>query len=204
MGGQSTAERFGRTVHGIIEPDPSQPCGRQRRRDGRTDPAAADDQCVRADQVASLVANAADETLAVEHVGEKRSVLPLQQGIGRAGNSRRRAHLVRELDRGLLVGHRHQRATDVGHFEQLSEEGRIVGTLNPHRHYHRVDAGLLEKGVVDHRRLERLGRVTEMGDQRRPARDHSRPPSALDNETSVAHRRAQKKPRAISSHSPER
>ena len=82
-------------------------------------------------QVASLAAYAADEALAVEHVGEQRSVLPFQQGIGRAGNSRRRAHFVRELDGGLLVRHRHQRATDVGDFEQLSEEGRIVGTLIP-------------------------------------------------------------------------
>jgi hypothetical protein len=71
-----------------------------------------------------------------------------------------------------LVRHRDERAADVAEAEEQLQELRILLGLHAHRDHDRVDARLLEVRVVDHRRLERLGRVAEMRDQGRPAADH--------------------------------
>ncbi len=50
--------------------------------------------------------------------------------------------------------------------------GSIVFGLDAHRHDHRVDPGLLEVRVVDHRRLEGFGWIAQVSDEGSGAADH--------------------------------
>jgi hypothetical protein len=63
---------------------------------------------------------------------------------------------------------------DVGQPEDQLEKRRVVFGLAAHRHDDRVDAVLVEIRVVDHRRLEALGRMAEMRDKLGASADRHR------------------------------
>ena len=98
--------------------------------------------------------------------------------VARAGEPHGWRRLVEQRHRGHFVRHRDERAADVGQPEHGGEaRWKMLGAAS-HRYHHRIDAGLLEVGVVDQRRHERMRREADVGDERRGAADrHAEPPA---------------------------
>ncbi len=79
---------------------------------------------------------------------------------------------IQQADDRHLVRHRHQRAVEIREFPERREDaGKVLGP-DPHRHDDGVDPVLLEPRVVDQWCLERLGRVSDVGDESGLAADH--------------------------------
>ena len=122
--------------------------------------------------VAALALQAAHESGAVEHVAEQRAVgraaialhEPAIFTVGVTSSSRPTVvtlcGIVTSAPRMLVS--RNSGAQEAGIVSAFTPMGTTTASM----------PGLLEVGVVDHRRLERLGGIAEMGDQSRVAADH--------------------------------
>jgi hypothetical protein len=130
------------------------------------------DTSTRVPAFAALAFNAANEARAVELVAEQCAVGAQQDRVARASDASGGCDLVHQPDRRYLVRHRNQRTTNVRELEYRLQGGWVVLGLHAHRHHDRVNAVLLEPGVVDQRRLETLGRIAEVGDEGGLATDH--------------------------------
>jgi hypothetical protein len=134
--------------------------------------AATDDKRPGASKLAAFACDTAHKTFAIEHVADERAAGAEANGIARTCDFRDRAGVVEQPDGRHLVRHGDQRAVDVRELEYETQEVGVGIRLAAHRHHNRVDAVLLEIRIVDHRRLEALGRVAEMGDEPGRAADH--------------------------------
>ncbi|MCY1535460.1 hypothetical protein D9M68_708670 [compost metagenome] len=161
---------------GIEQRDAGHAHGGQRRGDGATHTAVAHHQHPRALQLQPLALHAAHEAGAVEHVAHQASVGQSLHGIAGARHLHGGRDHVHQVDRHHLVGHGDERAPDVGELERGPQERGVVRRLATHGHHHRVDALPLEERVVDHRRLEGVGRVADVGDDFSETVDHGRHP----------------------------
>ena len=116
--------------------------------------------------------NAAHEPRAIKHVTQQRTVRPQQHRVACASNLRRGRDFINKAGRRHFVRHRDERASDVRELEYRAQSGFVVFRFHTHRHHNRVDACLLKVGVVDHRRFEGVGGVTDVGDECGCAADH--------------------------------
>ncbi len=169
-------QAIGKAVRGrrsrIEQSDGADPCRRQRGGDRGTDAAAPHDQRARAGELEALALHAADESRAVEHVAHEAAIGPAQDGVARSGDARGGGDLVHQFHRRDLVRHRDECPAEIRELEQTREHLRIVLGLDAHRHHHGIDALLLEIRVVDHRRLEGVGRVADVRDEGGRAANH--------------------------------
>ena len=119
----------------------------------------------RAGGVETFALDAAHEPGAIEHVAQQAVVGPAQYGVTGSRNLRRRGDLIHQTHGGHLVRHGGQRPANVRELEEIGEDVRKIFNLDPYRHHDRIHAGLLERRVVNHRRLERLGGIADVGDE---------------------------------------
>jgi len=161
---QACRETFRRSSIGIEEAEACDAILGQRRDNSGADTAAADYQCACAGNGPSLALDAADEALAVEHVTDQPPLTITLHRVAGAADLHGDARLVEESDGRHLVRHGDEGARDIAQPEHQPQEIGIVSRLAAHGHDNGVDALGLEPRIVDHRRLEALGRNAEMGD----------------------------------------
>jgi hypothetical protein len=111
-------------------------------------------------------------TPTVNVAGACNAVKRLPDGVAGTSHLRGGRHFVQQADRDHLVWHGDERAADVGQREDALEEDRVVGRLATHGHHDGVHAHVFKVGVVDHRRLEAVRRVADVGDEFGVAVDH--------------------------------
>jgi hypothetical protein len=179
---QPHGKRFRRIDAHVENADRRRAGCRERRRDRRADAARADDQRAGAVDDAAFAAQATNEPFAVEQVADQSRLGIAADRIARASDLHCWRSNVEQGHGAHLVRHRDERAADVLEREDRAQESRVVLVPAAHRNDHRIDAGPLEVGVVDHRRLERVRRPADVGDQRGGSANHRMAPGDLEFE----------------------
>ena len=173
MGAQAFGQPFGAGGTGVIQADVGHTLGRERCRDGRAYAACARHDHPRPAQRAPLAQQPAHKTRSVKLVTQPGAIGPQQQRVAGPGNAGGGRDFIGQRQGGDLVRHGHQGALEVGHTRKRRQRASVVAGLHAHGHHHGVNPPLFKPGVVDHRRLERLRGVAQMGNQLRGARDHA-------------------------------
>ena len=169
---QPRSQRLGRIGKGVEQAEPRDPRRRERSGDRRADAATADDQRAR-----PLMRRPFRATPRTKPSPSNMSPTSVPSGRRRIALHAPAIRAVVETSStsptvvtlcGMVTS---APRILVSFNSRLQNLGVILG-LHPHRHDHRVDADLVEIGIVDHRRLERLGGIAEMRDQNGFASDH--------------------------------
>ena len=156
----------------VVQGDRADAGSGQRGGNRAADAAGAHHQHAGPGQLQALALHAAHEALAVEQVAFERAVDRAPHCVAGAGHVHRRGDAVEQAHGGHLVRHGDERAADVGEREHRAQEGGVVRRLAAHGHHARVDADVVEVRVVDHRRLEGVRGVADVGDEFGVAVDH--------------------------------
>src|SRR4029077_4390224 len=151
----------------------------ERRGNGGTHATVARHEHAGTGQYAPLAQDAAHEAFAVEHVANERTASSEADRVARTRDLCGDRYLIQERDRRNLVRHGDKRAVDVGKLEHQLEKCGIFFGLATHRYDDRIDAVFFKVGIVDHRRLEGFGRITEVGDEFRLAAYHGQNPALM-------------------------